>query len=90
MIKLRNILYHVCCNNRERLPGKDDDEDDDDDDNVGVMSIADITATDDEVAEILIKYISQLQHVICAQIHHILWEQCSTLDSPTSNIMSYM
>ena len=51
MIKLRNILYHVCCNNREKLPGKDDDEDDDDnDDNVGDMSIADITATDDEVA----------------------------------------
>ena len=61
----------MCCNNRERLPGKDDDEDDDDDDNVGDTSIADITATDDEVAEILTKYISQLQHIICAQIHHI-------------------
>ena len=58
----------MCCNNRERLPGKDDDEDDDDDDNVGDMSIADNTTTDDEVAEILIKYISQLQHIICAQI----------------------
>ena len=90
MIKLRNILYHVCCNYRERLPGKDDDEDDDDDNNVGDMSIADIAATDDEVAEILIKYISQLQHIICAQIHHILWEQCSTLDTTISDIMSYM
>ena len=64
----------MCCNNRKRLPGKDDDEDDDnDDDNVGDTSIADIAATDDEVAEILIKYISQLQHVICAQIHHIFF-----------------
>ena len=65
----------MCCNNRERLPGKDDDEDDDDDDDAGDTSIADIAATDDEVAEILTKYISQLQHIICAQIHHILWEQ---------------
>ena len=79
----------MCCNNRERLPGKDDDEDDDDDD-AGDMSISDIAATDDEVAEILSKYISQLQHIICAQIHHILWDQFSTLDSTISNIMSYM
>ena len=90
MIRLRNILYHVCCNNRERLPGKDDDEDDDDDNDAGDTSIADIAATDEEVAEILTKYISQLQHIICAQIHHILWEQFSTLDSTISNIMSYM
>ena len=48
------ILYHVCCSNRERLPGKDDDEDDDDDD-AGDTLIADIAATDDEVAEILTK-----------------------------------
>ena len=62
----------------------------DDDDDAGDTSIADIAATDDEVAEILTKYISQLQHIICAQIHHILWEQFSTLDSTISNIMSYM
>ena len=85
----------MCCNNRERLPGKDDDEDDDDDnddddDDAGDTSIADIAATDDEVAEILTKYISQLQHIICAQIHHILWEHFCTLDSTISNIMSYM
>ena len=55
----------MCCNNRERLPGKNDDEDDDDDD-AGDMSIADMAATDDEVAEILTKYISQLKHIICA------------------------
>ena len=90
MIRQKNILYHVCCNNRERLPGKDDDEDDDDDDDAGDMSIADISATDDEVAKILTKYISQLQHIICAQIHHILWEQFSTINSTISNIMSYM
>ena len=58
----------MCCNNRERLPGKDDDDDDD----AGNMSISDIAATDDEVAEILTKYILQLQHIICAQIHNIL------------------
>ena len=72
MIRLTNILYHVCCNNREGLPGKDDDDDDDDDDNAGDMSICNIAATDDEVDEILRKYISQLQHIICAQRHHIL------------------
>ena len=54
MIRLKNILYHVCCNNRERLPGKDDDEDyAADDDDTGDMSISDIAATDDKVAEIL-------------------------------------
>ena len=79
----------MCCNNRERLPGKYDDDDDDDDD-AGNMSISDIAGTDDEVAEILTKYISQLQHIICAQIHNILWEQFSTLDITISNIMSYM
>ena len=92
MIRLRNILYHVWCHNRERLPGKNDDadDDDDDDDDAGDLSIADMAATDDEVAEILTKYISQLQCIIHAQIHHILWEQYSTLHSTISNIMSYM
>ena len=73
MIKLRNILYHVCCNNRETLPGKDDDEDDDDDDNVGDMSIAGIAATDDEVAEILIKYISLIAtHHMCTDTPYFM------------------
>ena len=79
----------MCCNNRERLPGKNDDADDDDDDDAGDMSIADMAATDDEVAEILTKYMSQLQHIICAQIHHILWEQFSTLHSTISNIVHF-
>ena len=63
----------MCCHNRERLPGKNDDADadDDDDDDAGDLSIADMAATDDEVAEILTKYISQLQHIIRVQIHHI-------------------
>ena len=56
----------MCCNNRESLPGEDDDDDDDDDD-AGDMSICNIQATDDEVAEILRKHISQLHHIICAQ-----------------------
>ena len=82
----------MCCHNRERLPGNNDDadDDDDDDDDAGDLSIADMAATDDEVAEILTKYISQLECIIHAQIHHILWEQYSTLHSTISNIMSYM
>ena len=35
-IRLQNILYHVCCNNRESLPGGDDDDDG------GDISICDI------------------------------------------------
>ena len=77
----------MCCNNREILPGEDDDDDGDD---AGDMSICNIQATDDEVAEILRKYISQLHHIICAQIHHILCEQFSRLDTTISNIMSYI
>ena len=75
--------------NRESLPGEEEDDDDDDDD-AGDMSICDIEATDDEVAEILRKYRSQLHHIICAQIHHILYEQFSRLDTIISNIMSYI
>ena len=85
MIRLKNILYHVCCNNRESLPGEDDDDDD-----AGDMSICNIAATDDEVTEILRKYISQLHHIICAQIHHILCEQFSRLYTTISNIISYI
>ena len=92
MNKTKNILYHVCCNNRESLPGDDDDDDgdDDDDDDAGDMSICNIQSMDDEVAEILRKYISQLHHIICVQIHHILCEQFSRLETTISNIMSYI
>ena len=38
--------------NRESLPGDDDNDDDDDDDDTGDISICDVQATDDEVAEI--------------------------------------
>ena len=76
VIRLRNILYHVCCNNRERLPGKDDDEDDDDDDDdddAGDTSKADIAATDEDVTEILTKYISQLQpHHMCTDTPYFM------------------
>ena len=79
----------MCCNSRESLPG-DDDDDDDDDDDAGDISICDIQATDDEVAEIFRKHISWLHHIICAQIYHILCEQFSILDTTISNIMSYI
>ena len=77
----------MCCNNRESLPGDDDDDDDDD---AGDISICNIQATGDEVAEIFRKHISQSHHIICAQIHHILCEQFSRLDTTISNIMSYI
>ena len=54
------------------------------------MSICNIAATDHEVAGILRKYISQLHHVIRAQIHHILGEQFSRLDTTISKILSYV
>ena len=31
-MRLKNILYHICFDNREILPGDDDDDDVDDDD----------------------------------------------------------
>ena len=68
----KNILYHVCCNNRERLPGKDDDDDNDDDD-AGDMSISDIAATDDEVAEILYKiHITIATHHMCTDTPYFM------------------
>ena len=54
-MRLYNILYHVCCNNSESLPGDDDDDDDDDD--AGDISVSDIQATDDAFAEIFRKHI---------------------------------
>ena len=76
----------MCCNNRESLPGDDDD----DDDGAGDISICDIQATHDEIAEIFRKHISQSHHIICAWIHHILCEQFSRLDTTICNIMSYI
>ena len=49
------ILYHVCCNNRESLPG---DNDDDNDNDTGDMSTFDMQPTDDEVAEIFRKQVT--------------------------------
>ena len=46
-IRLQNILYHVCFDNTDSLPG-----DDDDDDVTGNISTCDVETTCDEVAEI--------------------------------------
>ena len=62
----------------------------DDDDDAGDISICDIQATDDAVAEIFRKHISWLHNIICAQIHHILCEQFRRLDTTICNIMSYI
>ena len=78
----------MCAVTIGSLPGEDNDDDDDDD--AGDMSVCNIQATDDEVTEILRKYISPLHHIICAQIHHILCEQYSRLDTTIFNIMSYL
>ena len=47
----------MCCNSRESFAPGDDDDDDDDND-TSDMSICNIQATDDEVAEIFRKHIS--------------------------------
>ena len=75
MIRLRIILYHVCCHNRERLPGNNDDadDDDDDDDDAGGLSIADMAATDDEVAEIFDKiHITIGMHHTCTDTPYFM------------------
>ena len=46
-IRLQNILYHVCFDNTDSLPGNDDDDDD-----TGDISTCHVEATHDEVAEI--------------------------------------
>ena len=57
--KTKNILYHVCFDNTDSLPGDDDsdDDDDDDDDDTGDISTCDVEATHDEVAEICRKQV---------------------------------
>ena len=56
-MRLKNILYHICFDNRDSLPG-DDDADDDDDNETGDMSTCDMQPTDDEVAEIFRKQVT--------------------------------
>ena len=51
-IRLQNILYNVCFDNTDSLPGDDDDDDD-----TGDISTFDVEATHDEVAEILRKQV---------------------------------
>ena len=52
--KTKNILYHVCFDNTDSLPGDDDDDDDDD---IADISTCDVVATCDEVAEICRKQV---------------------------------
>ena len=54
-IRLQHILYHVCFDNTDSLPGDGDDDDDDDD--TGDISTFDVEATHDEVAEIFKKQV---------------------------------
>ena len=50
-MRLKNIWYDICFDNRDSLPGGDDDDDDDDDD-TGDMPTCDMQPTDDEVTKI--------------------------------------
>ena len=52
-IRLQNILYNVCFDNRDSLPGDDDHDDDTSD-----ISTFDVQATYDEVAEIFRKQVT--------------------------------
>ena len=77
LIRLQNILYHVCFENTDSLPGDDDDDDDDD---TGNISTCDVEATHDEVAEICRKqvtwYNAIMSHVfseISLYIHSFLY-----------------
>ena len=49
-IRLQNILYHICFDNRDSLPGDNDDD-------IGDISTSGMQATDDEVAEIFRKQV---------------------------------
>ena len=53
---IQYILYHVCCDNRDSLPGAAAAADDDND--TGDISTCDMQATDDEVAEIFRKQVT--------------------------------
>ena len=55
-MRLKNILYHICFDNRDSLSGDNDADDDDND--TGDMSTCDVEATDDEVAEIFRKQVT--------------------------------
>ena len=49
-IRLQHILYHVCFDNTDSLPGDDDD--------TGNISTFNVEATHDKVAEILRKQVT--------------------------------
>ena len=55
MNETKNILYHICFDNRDSLPGEDDDDDDND---TGDVSTCDMQPTDNEVAEIFRKHVT--------------------------------
>ena len=57
-MRLKNILYHICFDNRDSLPGGGDDDDDDDDNDTGDMSTCNMQPTDDKVAEIFRKQVT--------------------------------
>ena len=67
-IRLQNILYHVCFDNTDSLPGDDVDDDDDD---TGDISTCDVEATCDEVAEIWRKQVIWYNAIMC---HVFFWK----------------
>ena len=62
MNETKNILYHICFDNRDSLPGDDDAAADDND--TSDMSTCDMQPTDDEVAEIFRKQVILYNNVM--------------------------
>ena len=76
-IRLKNILYHVCFDNTDSLPGDDDDGDDD---VTGAISTCDVEATHDEVVEIWRKQVTWYSGILPHVFSEISLYICSFLD----------
>ena len=72
-IRLQHILYHVCFDNIDSLPGGDDDD-------TGDMSTCDVEATHDEVAEIWRKQVTWYNAIMSHVFSEISLYICSFLD----------
>ena len=76
-IRLKNILYHVCFDNTDSLPGDDDD--------TGDISTCNVEATHDEVAEILRKQVMSYNAIISHIFSEISLYICSFHDVVVEN-----
>ena len=79
-IRLQNILYHVCFDNTDSLPGDDDDDDD-----TGDISTCHVEATHDEVAEIWRKQVTWYKTIMSHVFSEISLYICSFHDVTVGN-----